>query len=142
TGKWRVQGHLEQRRHSNGRRMESGRGFTAAYLEEGRGEIDGVPAGSRLTDGHHMVRRHILQNRLFTGWPANRNGIGARGAAQPEVQPHVVLREVTAPAVELVGLHAPRGGYHDPGADGAAIGFRAGEPDQQPVPGRVASLLP
>src|SRR5580658_236970 len=77
-----------------------------------------------FADSYDLVATNIFEALRQTAWPANLDGVGPGGFAQPKMQSEVALRDVSAAATNLLRLLVIARADCDPRADGVAIGLR------------------
>src|SRR5215469_4294786 len=124
-------------------RWASGRGCWEAVLAAGRwrglfrrrraNTRGGNDAGT-LQDGIEPVGGQISKGIGFAGWPEDFYPVDLGGRIESEVQTQVVLREVTAAAMNLIGLSHAAGSHFDACADGQAVALRTRQLETDPMP--------
>ena len=77
-----------------------------------------------FTDFYDAVAGDVFEALHKAARPANLDGIGLGGFAQPKVQPEVTLRDVSAAAANLLRLLMIAHADGDSGADRVAVGLR------------------
>src|SRR6516162_6944045 len=105
----------------------------ALLFRNGLGPATRAETGGAFGDEEALVGGHVGKFLHLPAGPANLQSTDDRGIAQAEVERHVVLRIVTAAAHHFVDL-AASGLHHDAGADGAPVGFGAGECYGEEIP--------
>src|SRR6266581_7989179 len=93
----------------------------------------GNDAGT-LQDGIKLVGGDVRERIGFARWPENFHAVDPGGSTQSEMQTQIVLREVTAAAVNFVRLRHAAGNHLDPRADSEAVALRAGQFETDPMP--------
>lgn len=67
------------------------------------------------------------------GWPVNLYAVDLCGGAETEMQAQVVLREITAAAMDFAALRHPAGDHFDACIQRKAIALRAGQFEADPM---------
>src|SRR5437660_12670210 len=88
----------------------------------------GNDAGT-LQDGIKLVGGEVRERIGFARWPENFHAVDPGGSTQSEMQTQIVLREVTAAAVNFVRLLHAADNPLDPLADSESIAIRGGHVD-------------
>src|SRR5258708_7820779 len=92
-------------------------------------------------DGIELVSRQIRERVQFSRGPANFDAVDFGGGAQTEMQTKIVLRQVTAAAVDLVALRDAPGDDFDSCADCEAVALRSRQFETDPVAAIDALIL-
>src|SRR2546428_593050 len=80
-----------------------------------------------------VVDRHVLQRVDPTGWPSHLEAVGARGGAESQVDPRIVLAEIARARLHLTHLGAPSGRETQPRPDAVAVALDADRTDDERV---------
>src|ERR1700759_257753 len=95
---------------------------------------------SSFENGIELVGYQIFENINCSGRPMDFNQVDLGGRSQPEVNSQIMLRKITASAVNLFRLaHATRQNF-EPRADCKTIALGAGQFEAYPVSSRDAVI--
>src|SRR5580704_5839476 len=84
-----------------------------------------------------LIGGKVSQSLHLARWPADLQAVDLGCSAQPGVDAQIVLREIAATAVDLIGLGNAAGNDLEPGVERQPVALRtAGQLEADPVPPR------